>query len=217
MANSARANLPLLATNQRSKELTHNEALTMLEGITVGAVAAMNVSTPPGNPAEGLTVVVGANPTGVFVGHTNAIAHFYNNSWKFYNPQPGWFTRSIQDNFAAYAFNGTNWVLAAAGGDATLLEGQPGSYYRDRANHEGVQTASTIADFAEVVDDRVAALLQQGTGIAIVYDDTANTLTISSNVIANPGSGSFDVNSILTDKSTGQILLDDNGNVLTYP
>lgn len=40
-------------------------------------------------------------------------------------------------------------------------------------------TASEVTDFAEAVDDRVAALLVAGTNISLVYDDALNTLTIS--------------------------------------
>jgi hypothetical protein len=36
-----------------------------------------------------------------------------------------------------------------------------------------------ITDLSEFIDDRVSALLQQGTGITINYNDTSNTLTIS--------------------------------------
>jgi hypothetical protein len=39
------------------------------------------------------------------------------------------------------------------------------------------QTASTITDFAEAVDDRVAALIVAGTNMTITYDDGAGTLT----------------------------------------
>lgn len=54
--------------------------------------------------------------------------------------------------------------------DATLLA---------RANHTGTQAASTISDFAEAVDDRVAALLVQGSNITLTYNDASNTLTIA--------------------------------------
>lgn len=57
--------------------------------------------------------------------------------------------------------------------DATLLA---------RANHTGTQTASTISDFSEAVDDRVGALLVAGTGITLTYNDGANTLTVDSAV-----------------------------------
>jgi hypothetical protein len=57
---------------------------------------------------------------------------------------------------------------------------------RDRANHTGTQLTSTISDFSEAVDDRVSALLVQGTNITLTYNDVANTLTIA----AAGGSGS---------------------------
>lgn len=40
-------------------------------------------------------------------------------------------------------------------------------------------TSSNITDFAEAVDDRVAALLVEGSGIVLDYNDTSNTLTVS--------------------------------------
>lgn len=45
-----------------------------------------------------------------------------------------------------------------------------------------------IADFAEGVDDRVAALLTAGTGITLTYNDGAGTLTIASTVSPTWGS-----------------------------
>ncbi|WP_207426004.1 SGNH/GDSL hydrolase family protein [Pedobacter sp. SYSU D00535] len=48
----------------------------------------------------------------------------------------------------------------------------------DRSNHSGQQTASSIADFTEAVQDAVAALLGAGSNITLNYDDTNNTLTI---------------------------------------
>ncbi len=61
--------------------------------------------------------------------------------------------------------------------DATLLS---------RANHTGTQAASTISDFSEAVDDRVASLLVAGTNITLTYNDAANTLTVDA---AGGGSG----------------------------
>ena len=51
---------------------------------------------------------------------------------------------------------------------------------RDRANHTGTQSSTTISDFAEAVDDRVSALLVAGTNITLTYNDAGNTLTIAS-------------------------------------
>ena len=62
--------------------------------------------------------------------------------------------------------------------NSTQLNGQNASYYLDRTNHTGTQIASTISDFSEAVDDRVATLLIAGSDISLTYNDVANTLTI---------------------------------------
>lgn len=61
--------------------------------------------------------------------------------------------------------------------DSPLLQGNNSAYHLLRTNHTGTQLASTISDFSEAVDDRVDALIQDGTGLAWTYDDGANTLT----------------------------------------
>jgi hypothetical protein len=48
---------------------------------------------------------------------------------------------------------------------------------RDRATHTGTQTAATISDFSEAVDDRVAVLAVAGTNMTITYNDALGTLT----------------------------------------
>ena len=59
---------------------------------------------------------------------------------------------------------------------------------RDRSTHTGTQLAVTISDFAEAVDDRVGALLADGTGIDVVYNDAGNIVTIN----ATGGGGAVD-------------------------
>ena len=47
------------------------------------------------------------------------------------------------------------------------------------AKHKaGIEASVATADLAEAIDDRVNALLVEGTGVTLTYDDTANTLTI---------------------------------------
>lgn len=53
---------------------------------------------------------------------------------------------------------------------------------RDRSTHTGAQSAATIDDFAEAVQDAVAAMMAEGAGIDLVYDDVAGTLTVTSTV-----------------------------------
>lgn len=69
---------------------------------------------------------------------------------------------------------------------------------RARANHTGTQTAATISDFSEAVDDRVAALLVQGSNVTLTYNDAANTLTIASTAVGGGAVAVSDEGSLLT-------------------
>lgn len=56
------------------------------------------------------------------------------------------------------------------------LSGVPATFSPSAHTHP----AADITDFAEAVDDRVAALLVAGANITLTYNDGANTLTIAS-------------------------------------
>jgi hypothetical protein len=66
-----------------------------------------------------------------------------------------------------------------AGSGISLSQGTNGSTLTISLSNPNIQVAN-ITDFAEGVDDRVAALLQAGTNISLTYNDSANTLTINS-------------------------------------
>ena len=82
--------------------------------------------------------------------------------------------------------------------DATLL---------NRTNHTGTQASTTISDFAEAVDDRVATLLVAGTNITLNYNDVANTLTIN----AAGGGGGSGANLSVVAAPTQVTVLSDSG------
>lgn len=67
--------------------------------------------------------------------------------------------------------------------DATKATGIPNTALATnplaRENHTGTQSAASISDFAEAVQDVVGAFFGAGTGVSVSYDDAANTLTVS--------------------------------------
>ena len=67
--------------------------------------------------------------------------------------------------------------------DATKATGIPNTALATnplaRENHTGTQSAASISDFAEAVQDVVGAFFGAGTGVSVSYDDVANTLTVS--------------------------------------
>ena len=73
--------------------------------------------------------------------------------------------------------------------------------------------SSNLYHTSERVDDRVNALLQEGTGITLTYDDNANTLTIG----GTAQYGDEDVLDFLSGTDiAGQGLIAGNGIDLTY-
>lgn len=64
---------------------------------------------------------------------------------------------------------------------------------RDRATHTGLQSAATVSDFVEAVQDAVGAMVVAGSNVTVNYDDAAGSLTISS---TGGGSSSADAETI---------------------
>lgn len=73
--------VPLVASLQASPEITHNEALLMLQVFVNGVITQQNA--PPGSPTEGDAYIVGAAPSGAWVGHANGLAIWTSGGWRF--------------------------------------------------------------------------------------------------------------------------------------
>jgi Phage tail repeat like len=80
--------------------------------------------------------------------------------------------------------------LATLATDVALIEAELAGLGGVYAPLVHTHTSSEVTDFSEAVDDRVAALLQEGTNVSLVYDDALGTLTIHS----SGGSGVSDGN-----------------------
>lgn len=86
---TANLTLPYILSAQAQKHVTHNEALRRLDGL-VQMVIQQEASTPPGSPAEGHCLAVGAAPTGAWSGKAGKIALFADGAWIFLTPREGW-------------------------------------------------------------------------------------------------------------------------------
>lgn len=95
---------------------------------------------------------------------------------------------AIGTNVQAYsaALAGTTASFTTA--DETKLDGiatgatanDTDTNLRARANHTGVQLASTISDFAETVRDTMGSALVAGSNVTITVNDASDTITIAS-------------------------------------
>lgn len=106
---------------------------------------------------------------------------------------------------------GATLVAAANAAAAKALLSIDDAFLLARANHTGTQLASTISDFGEAVDDRIATTLVAGANVTLVYDDIANTLTIASTGGGGGGSiGDGDYGDIIVGASSTTMTIDNN-------
>lgn len=109
--------LPELSVSQSGKEITHNQALLILDQLVQLVVVDKDLSTPPGSPANGDAYIVGASPTGAWAGKTGQIAYWLTavGAWSFCVPVDGW-SAWVSDEAVRYERKAGAWVVIATGG-----------------------------------------------------------------------------------------------------
>lgn len=100
--------ITLVEQSQAQKEVTVNEAISVLEALQNRGIEDVNLATPPVSPAEGDAYIVAASGAGAWAGKDGKIAYF-NSVWKFITPREGlllW----VNDEGALYYFSGAAWL-----------------------------------------------------------------------------------------------------------
>ena len=108
MENTTNLKLPLLIPNQSGKEITHNEALIIIDNILQNGIIDKDLTTPPENPNTNDMYIVGKGAIGKWEGKDNYLA-FYDNGWRFIEPREG-FTFWVNDEDKLYTYNGSKWI-----------------------------------------------------------------------------------------------------------
>jgi len=110
MTNSVKHNLPYLSVGQSYKEVSHNEALAILDILLAGVCSSIE-STPP-STSNGLIVLVAASgTTGDFVGNENKIAYYLNDigDWTYSIPVTGQ-EITVTGTNTTYRYSGSAWT-----------------------------------------------------------------------------------------------------------
>lgn len=115
--------LPLLATAQAQKEMTHNEALVLLDALVQPTVVSVAPVAVPTTPIAGQAWVVGTAPTGPWAGHAGDLAIFTAGGWRFVAAREGMQVWSIADS-VSFRRAGLNWLGGAITATSVLVGGQ---------------------------------------------------------------------------------------------
>lgn len=87
---TGRHRLPLLAVSQAQKEITHNEALAIIDALLHTAIEGVLATMPAVSDADvGKCWVVGPSPTGIWLGKDGFLAVYVGGSWRYIAPQDG--------------------------------------------------------------------------------------------------------------------------------
>lgn len=110
MANTPRLGMSLLSSGQAQKEVTHNEAVILLDAIVHACSVGPPANLPPAAPQEGLCYICGTAPSGAWTGKANHVACWTNGGWRFVPPVQG-LKLSDQASGREWRFAGDAWVL----------------------------------------------------------------------------------------------------------
>ena len=113
MPNSPLLSLPYLASAQAQKHVTHNEAVSLIDGLLHLSVISRVVATPPGVVVDGDRYLIAASPTGDWLGQAGTVAFRMEGAWRFLTPRKGWRLWVEAENILL-AFDGANWLPPAA-------------------------------------------------------------------------------------------------------
>ena len=118
--------MPMLAAAQAHKEVTHNEALLILDFLMHPAVQSIASDPSLLTPAEGQSWLVGDAAAGIWGSHEKDIACWTNGGWRFVKPTEA-MTIFLEDEGCHIRFRNGNWSLptnltGAAGGAVQDVE-----------------------------------------------------------------------------------------------
>ncbi|WP_017672454.1 DUF2793 domain-containing protein [Blastomonas sp. AAP53] len=113
MSSTPNIALPLLYAAQAQKEITHNEALLLIDALLPGSVVARANDPSALSPQPGDAWIIGPAPLGAWAGHSAKIGVFSEGGWRFAPAVPGMrlFDRAAG---AVCQYDGSGWVAAPA-------------------------------------------------------------------------------------------------------
>ena len=109
-ATTDRLILPLIAPGQAQKEMTHNEALTLIDALVQPVVQTVGTTAPPANPLPGQCWIIGTSATGDWAGHAAALAISTSGGWRFVSAFEGMSAWSLADGMVAVHRSGV-WLI----------------------------------------------------------------------------------------------------------
>lgn len=161
MSQTDRLGLPLLATAQAQKEMTHNEALALLDSAVQSVVVAVEPSTVPASPSAGQSWIVGVGAGGAWTGHDGALASWTSGGWRFVTPFDGMAVWSLADGVPARRLAGA-WEIGTLAASRLFVNGDQVIGARQPAVAEPTGGSNVDVEARDAISQLIDALRTHG-------------------------------------------------------
>ncbi|MEM7568151.1 MAG: DUF2793 domain-containing protein [Pseudomonadota bacterium] len=122
MTSTPRLLLPLLEAAQAQKEITHNEALALLDHFVQPVIEAVPSAAPPASPVDGTSYIVGTSATGDWSGYDDHLAMRINAAWVFLAPFDG-LTVWLKFYAKTVSYSAGSWVIGSVNASHFKVDG----------------------------------------------------------------------------------------------
>lgn len=155
-----RHGLPLLQAGQAQKELTHNEALVLIDMLAMASVLGVR-DTVPTKPAPGDCWIVGPAPTGEWTGASEKLACWTASGWRFAAPRDGMRVWRVDEGVDAL-WQGGSWTTGVVTARRIVVGGEPVVGPRQPAIGEPEGGATVDAEARAAIGRIIAAMAAHG-------------------------------------------------------
>lgn len=107
---TTRFDLPLLVAGQGQKDITHNEALLLIDMLLHPSVESRALASPPANPTGGQCWLIPTGATGAWEGSTDAMAAWTAGGWRFIPAREG-MTLWVRDEQLSCRYFAGQWNI----------------------------------------------------------------------------------------------------------
>ena len=122
MSATSRLSLPLLDAGQAQKEVTHNEALALLDGCVAACVEQRALASPPAAVVAGRCYIIASGASGAWAGKADQLAIATEGGWRFVVPREGLRALVASEGIDA-AYRGGAWVFGELRASALVVGG----------------------------------------------------------------------------------------------
>jgi hypothetical protein len=168
---------PYIQTSQAQKEVTHNEALLMMDALVSLSLEDRHLSAPPVSPQNGQVWFINGAGSGAWNGQSSNLAHYDSGQWYFYVVPDG-LRAWIKDEAGYFVYSGGSWAAFVGSGQFITVSAISANY-AVQASDRGKLLAVNATTAAVEVRLPNAATIGNGFPVTVKKtDSSANAVTL---------------------------------------